>query len=148
MQGPVSSSPLRGEDTGEGERRHYPLSLTLSHQGREGLTAKITNGHSISCWSVTIGQLGRHDQALAAYEQALALKPDYHLAWKNRGDCLEKLGRQEEAQVAYEQVALHAVDPDLLRRVADLLEARGALLAAAQARIRAAGMEDKKRAAQ
>ena len=54
MQDPVFSSPLRGEDTGEGERRNYPLSLTLSHKGRENLVAKITNGHSISCWSVTI----------------------------------------------------------------------------------------------
>ena len=55
MQDPVFSSPLRGEDTGEGERRNYPLSLTLSHKGRENLAAKITNGYSISCWSVTIG---------------------------------------------------------------------------------------------
>jgi len=34
----VFSSPLRGEDTGEGDRWDCPLSLALSHQGREDLT--------------------------------------------------------------------------------------------------------------
>src|SRR5262245_14352969 len=36
----VFSSPSMGEDTGEGERRNYPLSLALSHKGRENPRTK------------------------------------------------------------------------------------------------------------
>lgn len=31
--------------------------------------------------------LGRHEEAIASYDQALHLKPDYHAAWYNKACC-------------------------------------------------------------
>ncbi len=44
-----------------------------------------------------------YEEAIAAYDQALKLKPDYHHAWNNRGIALGNLGRYEEAIAAYDQ---------------------------------------------
>ena len=95
---------------------------------------------------VGLGELGQYDEALAAFEQAIKLKPDYPEAWHGKGHTLDTLGRQEGAQTAFERTAQIADDPDLLSHIASLLEARGAHLVAAQARIRAAEMECKKAA--
>ena len=38
-----------------------------------------------------------YEEALASYDQALHIKPDYYYAWDNRGDALSNLGRYEEA---------------------------------------------------
>ena len=42
---------------------------------------------------------GRYDEALAAYERALAVDPDNQSAWTNRGNTL---GRSEERRVGKE----------------------------------------------
>ncbi|MBD2533325.1 tetratricopeptide repeat protein [Nostoc flagelliforme FACHB-838] len=44
-----------------------------------------------------------YEAAIASYEQALKLKPDYHQAWYNRGIALDDLGRFEEAIASYNQ---------------------------------------------
>ncbi|MEM8640710.1 MAG: tetratricopeptide repeat protein [Cyanobacteria bacterium P01_G01_bin.54] len=51
-----------------------------------------------------------YEEAIAAYDQALHIKPDKDEAWNNRGIALRKLGRYEEAIAAYDQ-ALH-IKPD------------------------------------
>jgi tetratricopeptide (TPR) repeat protein len=43
------------------------------------------------------------EEAIASYDQALKIKPDYHKAWNNRGVALENLGRFEEAVASYDQ---------------------------------------------
>ncbi len=43
------------------------------------------------------------EEALASYDQALKLQPDYYLAWVNRGNALADLGRLEEALASYDQ---------------------------------------------
>lgn len=47
--------------------------------------------------AVMLRELGRHDQALTAIDQALALKPDHPEAWISRGTALRELGRPAEA---------------------------------------------------
>ncbi|MEL6581075.1 MAG: tetratricopeptide repeat protein, partial [Cyanobacteria bacterium J06621_12] len=54
--------------------------------------------------------LGRYEDAIAAYDQALAIKPELHEAWYNRGIALFSLGRYEDAIAAYDQAL--AIKPD------------------------------------
>jgi len=50
------------------------------------------------------------EAAIAAYDQALAIKPDKHAALYNKGVALYALGRYEEAIAAYDQAL--AIKPD------------------------------------
>ncbi|MEH2372102.1 TPR end-of-group domain-containing protein [Nostoc sp.] len=52
---------------------------------------------------IALGKLGRNEEAIASYDQALKFKPDLHEAWCNRGNALGKLGRNEEAIASYDQ---------------------------------------------
>ncbi len=47
--------------------------------------------------------LDKYEEAIAAYDQALQIKPDLHEAWYNRGIAIDNLGRHEEAIAAYDQ---------------------------------------------
>jgi tetratricopeptide (TPR) repeat protein len=44
------------------------------------------------------------EEAIASYDQALKIKPDYHEAWNNRGIAFGNLNRMEEAIASYDQV--------------------------------------------
>jgi superkiller protein 3 len=44
-----------------------------------------------------------YQSAIASCDQALAINPDYHGAWTNRGVALVNLGRVEEAISSYDQ---------------------------------------------
>ncbi len=59
----------------------------------------------------TLRGLKRYQEALAAYEQAIRLDPNYAPAYKGKGNALHDLKRYQEALVAYEQ-AIH-LDPNL-----------------------------------
>ena len=59
---------------------------------------------------VTIKELGRLDEALASYRQAIALKPNYAEAYNNLGIMLQELGRLDEALASYRQAI--ALKPD------------------------------------
>ena len=48
-------------------------------------------------------ELGRLDEALASYDEAVALRPDRAEARYNRGGALQGLGRLEEALASYEE---------------------------------------------
>ena len=58
----------------------------------------------------TLKELGRLDEALASYNQAIALKPDFAEAHSNLGNTLKELGRLDEAQASYNQAI--ALKPD------------------------------------
>ena len=60
----------------------------------------------------TLKQLGKLDEALASYRQAIALKPDYDEAYYNLGNTLRELGRLDEALASYRQAI--ALKPDLV----------------------------------
>jgi tetratricopeptide (TPR) repeat protein len=48
-------------------------------------------------------QSNEYELALKAYDKAIALKPDYAVAWYNRGFILGELGRHEEALKAFDK---------------------------------------------
>ena len=52
---------------------------------------------------VTLGELGKYEEALRAFDKAIELKPDYPLAWYNKGLTLGELGKYEEALRAYDK---------------------------------------------
>ena len=51
----------------------------------------------------TLADLGRHEEALSSYDQALEIKPDDYQAWYNRGISLNDLGRHEAAISSYDK---------------------------------------------
>ena len=51
-----------------------------------------------------MGTFQQYEQAIASYDKALQLKPDYHPAWDHRGIILcDNLGRFEEAITSFEK---------------------------------------------
>ena len=54
--------------------------------------------------------LGRYEQAIESYDQAIALQPDHATSWYNRGNSLDNLGRYEQAIESYDQAI--ALQPD------------------------------------
>jgi uncharacterized protein (TIGR02466 family) len=60
--------------------------------------------------AVTLGRLGRFDDAVAAYRRAVTLKPDFAVAHYNLGTALKDLGRHEEAAASLQRAV--ALRPD------------------------------------
>ena len=52
---------------------------------------------------VTLSELKRYEEALAAYEQAIRLDPNFAYAYENKGDVLRDLKRFKEAEQAFEK---------------------------------------------
>ena len=51
----------------------------------------------------TLDNMGRFEEALSSYDQALKLNPKHAGAWNNRGITLSKLGRSDEALLCYDK---------------------------------------------
>jgi tetratricopeptide (TPR) repeat protein len=49
---------------------------------------------------VALTYLKQYEEALPAYDRALALDPDYEAAWYNKSEILRTLGRTVEADAA------------------------------------------------
>ncbi len=49
-------------------------------------------------------KLGRYQEAVNAYDEALTIDPDYVPSLLNKGSALHKLGRYQEAVNAYDEV--------------------------------------------
>ena len=47
--------------------------------------------------------MGRHDDALADFDQAIRLKPDFAKAYNNRGIAKDTLGRHDDALADFDQ---------------------------------------------
>ena len=48
-------------------------------------------------------RFGRLEEAIAAYDKAIEIKPDYYQAWNNRGNALHRLESLEEAIVSFDK---------------------------------------------
>ena len=57
-----------------------------------------------------LGILGRHTEALASFDKAIAINPDDPYAWNFRGVALHELGRYTEAVASYNKAI--AINPD------------------------------------
>lgn len=74
---------------------------------------------------LALGRTGRGDEALAALQRAVALKPELPTAWLALGDHLSATGDNTAAEVAYSQhIRYSSRDPALLRAGAALAENR------------------------
>ena len=81
-----------------------------------------------SNFGVALGHAGRHEEALTAYRQALALRPAYPEAHNNLGISLRSLGQLQAAQAAFsEALALRPDYADALMNLADTLQSLGRL---------------------
>ena len=69
---------------------------------RPGACARMTR-RSLNNRGNALQGLMRYDEALAAYDQALALRPDYPEAFNNRGEALQQLKRHDEALASYDR---------------------------------------------
>jgi tetratricopeptide (TPR) repeat protein len=76
----------------------------------------------------------RYEEALVAFDRALALDPQYPHAWNNKGVSLENLRRYQDALYAYEQ-AIHCdpQDGEYWRNKGDVLTGLGRAAEAQQA---------------
>jgi tetratricopeptide (TPR) repeat protein len=57
-------------------------------------------------------EAGNLEGAIACWEKALDVQPDYHAAWYNRGIALENLGRYQEAIASYDKALEIKPDDD------------------------------------
>jgi tetratricopeptide (TPR) repeat protein len=72
---------------------------------------------------VALGQAGRHDDAIAAYRRALALRPDYPEAQNNLGISFIRLGQPQAAEHAFRKaLALRPDYADALANLGDALQ--------------------------
>jgi Flp pilus assembly protein TadD len=53
---------------------------------------------------VALYSIGQTGKALAAFEQALDIRPGYAEAWFNKAVALDGLGRHDEAKLAHQRV--------------------------------------------
>jgi tetratricopeptide (TPR) repeat protein len=86
------------------------------------LKANSKNPYALYSRGHSLQELKRFDEALASYDKALALKPDFTVAFKNRGTVLKYLNRFEEALASYDKAL--ALKPDY----ADAFNNRGNVL--------------------
>ena len=61
-------------------------------------------------WGLRWRQIGKIQEAIGQYEQALRIKPDYAKAHNNLGVALSRLGKTQEAIGQYEQAL--RIEPD------------------------------------
>ena len=58
----------------------------------------------------TLHELQKYEEAIASFDKAIAIKPDYYEAWHNRGVALSELQRYEEAIASYDKAIV--IKPD------------------------------------
>ena len=63
--------------------------------------------------AITLHELKRFEEALASYDRALTVRPDFAEALSNRGNTLHELKRFEEALASYDRAL--TVRPDYCR---------------------------------
>ena len=59
---------------------------------------------------VSLFNLGKYEEAIAYYDKALTVDPNYATALSNKGSALNELGRHEEAIACYDKAL--AIDPN------------------------------------
>lgn len=83
--------------------------LSVMHEALTGEAApQPVEGEELNAvsWSdkgASLGNLGRHDEAISCYDRALELNPQNEATWSNKGMALIELGRSEEAAACFEK---------------------------------------------
>ncbi|NCT42392.1 MAG: CHAT domain-containing protein [Microcystis aeruginosa G11-09] len=107
-------SSVEGENLGstETDLTEVQKLYQLLNQGKTSTTQRLSTANNIPIvqdaefWFEQGNQKymnGDFIGAIASFDRALEIKPDYHLAWCIRGIALDDLGRYEEAIASYDQ---------------------------------------------
>ena len=96
----------RPEEAAEWYARAESLCARAIADGRAGAEVLARRG-------LALAGMGRHEEAMASYEEAIAADPGYALAYLNRGIALARLGRHEEAMASHDEAI--GRDPSLAR---------------------------------
>jgi tetratricopeptide (TPR) repeat protein len=92
------------DELSQGNSFNVTLSIILNHTHNEIHNELLDKGNSLC-------KLGKYQEAIKAYEEALGIKSDKYEAQNNKGSALAELGRYQEAINAYDQAL--ALKPDL-----------------------------------
>jgi tetratricopeptide (TPR) repeat protein len=107
-------SSVEGENLGSTETDLTKVQkfYQLLNQGKTSTTQRLSTANNIPIvqdaefWFEQGNQKymnGDFIGAIASWDQALEIKPDYHEAWNGRGIALDDLGRYEEAIASFDQ---------------------------------------------
>ena len=109
------------------------LGVTLQMQGKDCLPALLKatellpgDAEAHNNLGITLKELGRLDEAVASYRQALRIKPNFVEAHNNLGLVLFEMGRLDEAEASYRRSL--QIKPDLVEahnNLAMLLNTQG-----------------------
>jgi tetratricopeptide (TPR) repeat protein len=90
------------------------------------LSADPTSAATLNLLAVVYTSLGSCEKALACYDRALALRPDFIQAHSNRGAVLKKMQRYEEALESFDRaLCLEPHHADVLNNRAGVLQELG-----------------------
>jgi tetratricopeptide (TPR) repeat protein len=64
---------------------------------------------------VALNELKRFEEAIASYDRAIALRPDYASAYLLRGVALKRLNRPDKALASYDKAI--AIKPDFAEAI-------------------------------
>ncbi|AFZ33966.1 serine/threonine protein kinase [Stanieria cyanosphaera PCC 7437] len=76
-----------------GNLKRYDEMLQTCQEGLQ----KTNNVYFWNCQGLALEGLKRYDQAIASYNEAIKLKPDFFVPFNNRGEVYTKLGRIDSA---------------------------------------------------
>ena len=67
------------------------------------MLTKRERAHKLSSNGFALAKIGKFDEAIKSYDQAIKIKPDHEEAWYNKGVSLGELKKHEEAIKSYDQ---------------------------------------------
>ncbi len=92
---------LNPKDTYTGEAEAWLNLGKLQRDAGDFLGAIASYDKAAVAWNnrgvVLCDHLQRYEEAIASFDKALEIKPDFHYAWFNRGVALRNLGQNEQA---------------------------------------------------
>jgi tetratricopeptide (TPR) repeat protein len=118
----------------------HPLLLNLRALGHEqagrfeASLADLRRAHvlaprdfsTLNACGLCLARLNRHAEAVACFDQAIALSADFGPAWFNRGASLERMGETAQAEISYARAAeIHPENAQAWANLAYLAARRG-----------------------
>jgi tetratricopeptide (TPR) repeat protein len=122
----TTTSPIKRKvkESDAGNVTVVPLMIMCNVEDYEGnrelnptaffIVEGIPNPTLLDAWynkGATFYNLGKNEEALAAFDQVIAINPQLEAAWYNKGMILYNLGRNEEALETYDKII--AINPQL-----------------------------------
>jgi tetratricopeptide (TPR) repeat protein len=94
----IPNTPLKLSATKEGAELSPAVPLNITMDEIESNSAEVWFNKGFALHS-----LGRYDEAIKAYDEAIRLDPNLAGAWNNKGSALGKQGKYDEAIICYDE---------------------------------------------